>query len=441
VSAIDIFREKLKLNKKGRRTGVYSVCSAHGDVLQAAMLQAKADNSMLLVESTSNQVNQDGGYTGMMPGEFVTFVDGLARAMDFESDMLLLGGDHLGPNSWQHLPSEKAMASAKVLVREYIKAGFQKVHLDASMFLADDQGDRSRPLADEIVAQRTAELCSTAEQAWSRLDKGWPKPVYIIGTEVPAPGAARQVTAAAVTLPEDAARTIALAKKAFYQRQLQSAWERVCGIVVQPGVGFGDDQILDYNHEAAMNLSRIIEGHENLVFEAHSTDYQNPGALAQLVSDHFCILKVGPWLTFAYREALFALAEIENELYECDPENRSLLRHRLEEIMVEDPTHWKTYYSGTAKQKKLKRKFSYLDRSRYYWPDPGLQEVKDKLYFNLKKTGIPLVLLSQYMPNQYRQVRQGQLDNDPGALVFSKIREVLSIYSDACRMRDFMNNA
>jgi len=441
VGAIDIFRERLKLNNKSRRTGVYSVCSAHGDVLQAAMLQAKADKSMLLVESTSNQVNQNGGYTGMMPGEFVTFVNDLARAVEFESDRLLMGGDHLGPNSWQHLPSEKAMANAKVLVREYIKAGFQKIHLDASMFLADDQGDRTRPLADEIVAARTAELCLTAEKVWSRLDKGWPKPVYIIGTEVPAPGAARQFAAAPVTLPEDAARTIALAKQAFYQRDLQSAWERVCGIVVQPGVGFGDDRILDYNHEAAMNLSRIIKGHKNLVYEAHATDYQNPEALAQMVLDHFCILKVGPWLTFAYREALFALAEIENELYECDPENRSLLRHRLEEIMVEDPTHWKKYYSGTAEQKKLKRKFSYLDRSRYYWPEPGLHEAKDKLYFNLRKTGIPLVLLSQYMPNQYRQVRQEKLENDPGALVFSKIREVLSIYSEACRMRDFTTDS
>jgi len=436
MSAIGIFREIIRMNKKGRRTGIYSVCSAQGDVLKAAMLQAKADNSMLLVESTSNQVNQDGGYIGMIPGDFVAFVCDLARAMQFDTDKILLGGDHLGPNTWQHLPSEKAMASAKVLVREYVKAGFQKIHLDASMFLADDQGDRTRPLADEIVAARTAELCLTAEQAWSRFDKGRPKPMYIIGTEVPAPGAARQVTAAAVTLPEDASRTIALAKKAFYLRRLQSAWERVCGIVVQPGVGFGDVQILDYNHEAAINLSQIIKGHENLVYEAHSTDYQNPGALAQMVSDHFCILKVGPWLTFAYREALFALAEIENELYECDPDRRSLLRYRLEEIMVEDPIHWKKYYSGTAKEKKLKRKFSYLDRSRYYWPDRGLHEVKEKLYFNLRKTGIPLVLLSQYMPNQYLQVRQGQLESDPEALVFSKIREVLSIYSDACGIKN-----
>jgi D-tagatose-1,6-bisphosphate aldolase subunit GatZ/KbaZ len=330
MSAIDIFREILMSNKKGRRTGIYSVCSAHEAVLKAGMLQAKEDNSILLIESTSNQVNQDGGYTGMMPRDFVDLVTGLAQEMEFESSMILLGGDHLGPNAWQDLPSKEAMARANILVHGYIKAGFQKIHLDASMFLADDHGDRTKPLADEIVARRAAELCASAEQAWENFRKGCPKPLYIIGTEVPVPGGARQDEAVKVTLPEDAAKTIAVAKKAFYDRQLQSAWERVCGVVVQPGVEFGDDRVIDYNHEATRDLSNEIKNHENFVYETHSTDYQTPQALAQMVPDHFCILKVGPWLTFAYREALFALAEIEKHLYEHSPDSQSFLRKRLE---------------------------------------------------------------------------------------------------------------
>ncbi|CAB1077851.1 hypothetical protein D1AOALGA4SA_5629 [Olavius algarvensis Delta 1 endosymbiont] len=187
MSAIDIFREIIRMNKEGRRTGIYSVCSAQGVVLKAAMMQAKADNSILLVESTSNQVNQDCGYTGMTPGEFVGFI-----------------------------------------------------------------GDR---------------------------------------------------------------------------------------------------------------------------------------------------------------EALFALAEIERELYENIPDRRSYFRQRLDEIMVDDPVHWENYYFETVGEKKLKRKFSYLDRSRYYWTDKGLQGIKENLYGNLRKAGIPLVLISQYMPNQYYQVRQGQFKN------------------------------
>jgi D-tagatose-1,6-bisphosphate aldolase subunit GatZ/KbaZ len=249
---------------------------------------------------------------------------------------------------------------------------------------------------------------------------------------VPVPGGSRQDETVTITRPEDAASTIAVARRAFDRRKLQSAWERVWGVVVQPGVEFGDEQVLDYNHKAAISLSREIKNHENFVYEAHSTDYQSREALVQMVSDHFCILKVGPWLTFAYREALFALVEIEKELYEDHPDRQSFLKKHLEKVMVGNPRHWEKYYAGSEGENKLKRKFSYLDRSRYYWPDPSLHAAREKLYSNLRKSGIPLVLISQYMPNQYRQVRQGQIQCDPEALVFSKIREVIAIYSEAC---------
>lgn len=435
MSAIDIFRKILAHNKNGRRKGIYSVCSAHETVIKASLQQAREDHCILLVESTSNQVNQEGGYSGMQPRDFIDFVTGLSREMAFDARMILLGGDHLGPHTWRHLPAGEAMERASVLVHEYVKAGYQKIHLDASMFLADDPGDRTKPLSDETVAERTAELCLAAERAWKKFRKNCPKPVYVIGTEVPAPGGACESEVVKATLPEDAAKTIAAAKKAFYRRQLQSAWKRVCAVVVQPGVEFGDDYVLDYNHSAAVNLSHEIKNHANFVYEAHSTDYQTPEALRQMVSDHFCILKVGPWLTFAYREALFALAEIEDNLYEGDPDQKSFLMKRLETAMTENPVHWKKYYLGTDSEKRLKRKFSYLDRCRYYWPNEGLRGVEEKLYANLRAKGIPPGLISQYMPDQYHQIRQGRIDCDPEALVLNKVQEVLRVYSEACHAR------
>ena len=84
-------------------------------------------------------------------------------------------------------------------------------------------------------------------------------------------------------------------------------------MVVQPGVEYGDDHIFDYDRAAAAELSRFITTQPGLVYEAHSTDYQTPAALRALVEDHFAILKVGPALTFAYREAVFALELIERE--------------------------------------------------------------------------------------------------------------------------------
>jgi len=116
MAALDIFREILRMNKKGRGVGIYAICSAHETVLKASMLQAKEDNSIVLIESTSNQVNQEGGYTGMTPGNFADYVTGLAQEMELDSNMILLGGDHLGPNTWQHLPAKEAMKRANILV-------------------------------------------------------------------------------------------------------------------------------------------------------------------------------------------------------------------------------------------------------------------------------------------------------------------------------------
>ena len=78
------------------------------------------------------------------------------------------------------------MARADVLIDDYVRAGFRKIHLDCSMSCADDPA----PLSDEIVARRAARLCAVAERAHARA--GGEPPVYVIGTEVPVPGGAAE---------------------------------------------------------------------------------------------------------------------------------------------------------------------------------------------------------------------------------------------------------
>ena len=433
--AIDIFLDLLSLNREGVKKGMYSVCSANADVLEACFKQAKADNSILLVESTSNQVDQFGGYTGMKPAGFVQFVHALARKVGFPENMILLGGDHLGPNPWQNFSAEEAMANAKVLLEEYVKSGYLKIHIDTSMFCADDIGDRTKPLADEIVASRAAVLCCVAEDAWKKYRKGYPKPVYVIGTEVPVPGGSRHAEKEVVpTSPNDAARTIIITKNIFLNAGLAEVWNRVIGVVVQPGVEFGDDQVFKYQREKAKDLSDKIMEFDHLVFEAHSTDYQTEGSLKALVEDHFCILKVGPWLTFAYREALFALEAMEIEILGKDHSELSNLRNTLEGLMLTEPKYWNKYYQGDEKQQCLKRKYSFSDRLRYYWPIPELDSAKNKLFENLQNNKIPTSLLSQFMPVQFYQVCEGLITTDPKELLHSYIQIVSGIYSRACRV-------
>jgi D-tagatose-1,6-bisphosphate aldolase subunit GatZ/KbaZ len=424
-------------HRQGQAVGIYSICSANRYVLEAGMLQASRDHSLLSIESTPNQVNQFGGYTGQTPADFATFVRSVASAMKFPAERILLGGDHLGPHVWRHEPSHEAMAKARELVRSCVQAGYTKIHLDASMRCADDAGDPHSPLADEIVCDRAADLCSAAEEAHQQLDPGAPAPVYVVGTEVPIPGGEQSESQApATTRTEDLQRTLRLANQAFLTRGLQAAWQRVVAVVVQPGVEFGDASVFAYDATAARHLSQHALEHWQGVYEAHSTDYQTPQALRQMVQDHFAILKVGPWLTFAFREAVFALAAIEEE-YLSSKERLTISRVRevLDQAMIENPAHWRGYFHGDERSLRLARKYSYSDRSRYYWPQPRVTAALQQLIDNLTAHRPPTSIISQYLPNQCAAIRAGILSNHPPDLIRSKILEVLDHYAAACGMR------
>jgi len=102
------------------------------------------------------------------------------------------------------------------------------------------------------------------------------------------------------------------------------------------------------------------------VYEAHSTDYQTPGALKGDGADHFAILKVGPWMTFAYREAVFALEAVEKEwLGAARGTSLSSVTDTLEAAMQEKPKPLENYHHGNEAALRIARKYSYSDRSRY----------------------------------------------------------------------------
>ena len=361
-SASERLQEIIHRNRNGEKVGVYAVCSAHPSVLAAAIQQAVDDGSVLHVESTSSQVNQSGGYTGQTPSQFADFIHSAAQQAGLPKHRVLLGGDHLGPYPWREEPSASAINKACELVRACVLAGYNKIHLDASMPCADD----SRNGPDEsTVAHRTAILCRAAESAFQELPSGSSPPLYVIGTEVPAPGGELAAGAApAVSTTEHVHHTLDIFRATFTEQKVISAWERVIGIVVQPGVEFGENVIFDYERQKTKALSAALPKHPALVYEAHSTDYQKPAALAQMVEDHFAILKVGPWLTFAFREAVFALSAIEREsLGHRRAVRTSQVREALEAAMLRNPVYWRSYYRGTGDNHQAVWPAIQLDRS------------------------------------------------------------------------------
>ena len=408
--------------RQGRPKGIYSVCSAHPWALEAAIDQALEDGTDILIEATSNQVNHEGGYTGMLPEDFRLRVTEIAASKGLNESRLILGGDHLGPNPWQNQPAHEALRKAELMVQAYVKAGFQKIHLDASMSCADDHG----PLTGETIARRAAALCAAAEQA-----SGEQKLVYVIGTEVPIPGGATEsLSHLEVTSREAAAETLAVHRQVFKEAGLAQVWPRVIALVVQPGVEFNHDSVVDYDPARAVNLTDLLKDEEGLVYEAHSTDYQRPEAYRNLVRDGFAILKVGPALTFAMREALSALASIETEL--VGPARSSLLMDVLERVMIQDPRYWEHHYTGGEQALHMLRRYSYSDRVRYYWNAPLVKEAVQTLLSNLKQVAIPETMLSAFLPEEYLALRAGAQPPDAHSILIHRIRQVLRGYADAC---------
>ena len=420
-------REQALGKLTGARTalaGITSVCSAHPLVIEAALRRGLAENVPVLIEATCNQVNHEGGYTGMTPMMFRGFVEAIADRVGFPRADLVLGGDHLGPNPWRSLPSQAAMQQAETMVAAYVEAGFHKLHLDTSMGCAGE----AAALADDVTAMRAARLAQVSERAMA----GGNAPVYIIGTEVPPPGGATHaLDELAVTGAEAARKTLTVHQTAFAAAGVESALDRVIGIVVQPGVEFGNANVAIYQPERARDLSAALTDMPGLVFEAHSTDYQPASALMALVEDGFAILKVGPGLTFALREALYGLDVIATELG-IAPVGDSLAE-TMEQLMLSNPGHWQSHYPGAPSEQKLQRHFSYSDRIRYYWPETAAGSAVDRLYECFVGRDIPETLISQYLGRLYPLVTSGTIEPRAEALCLAAIGQALDPYYMATR--------
>ena len=407
--------------RAGHPKGITSVCSAHPLVIEATLRLALETGEPALIETTCNQVNQDGGYTGMRPADFRVLVETIADKVGLKRDSILLGGDHLGPNPWKGLPAEEAMAKADVMIADFAEAGFTKLHLDTSMGCDGEPAVQS----DEVTAERAARLAEIAEAHISGM-----APVYVIGTEVPVPGGAlEEIDDLKVTTPEAVVRTYEIHRQAFARRGLADAFSRVIALVVQPGVEFGHSNVVHFDPDKARDLSASLETLPGLVFEAHSTDYQKGAGLAALVDNGFAILKVGPWLTFALREALYGLDAIADVLDGHPPRQR--LMAEMEKLMLASPGNWNKYYSGSDAELWLQRHFSYSDRIRYYWPDQGAVASVAALRDRLEGRFIPEPLVSQYLPAFASGMTAKTMDD----VLIAAIRQVLEVYAAAARGR------
>ncbi|WP_373356619.1 class II D-tagatose-bisphosphate aldolase non-catalytic subunit [Pseudoroseicyclus sp. CXY001] len=419
-------RALLARNLGGAPLALTSVCSAHPLAIRGACEAAREAGQIALIEATCNQVNQEGGYTGLTPADYAARVRAAAAEAGLAEGRLLLGGDHLGPHPWRHLPAEEAMTRAEAMVAAYVAAGFGKIHLDCSMRCAGDP----EALPEPVIAARAARLAAAAEAALGTAPEE-SRPIYVIGTEVPPPGGMGAGHEIAPTEAGAVRATVEAHRQAFAAAGLERAFSRVVAVVVQPGLDFGNDSVHHFAPDAADALAAEAPALGGLVYEAHSTDYQRREAYPALVARHFAILKVGPAVTFALREALYALEAIERELA---PEAPSNLRAVMEAEMLAAPSDWQGHYSGA--EAAWLRHFSWSDRIRYYWARPAAAEAVARLEANLDARPWPLPLVSQSLPDCAEALARGDLPMRVNDVALARIRAALAPYYGASAAHD-----
>lgn len=415
----DILRRIIAANRGGAGVAIPSVCTAHPEVLAACLMRAEALDRPIVVEATSNQVNHQGGYTGMTPADFVSEINRIADQTGTSRARITLGGDHLGPQVWRAGTAEAAMAEARRMVADYAAAGFAKIHLDCS------EGCASEPaqLPDDITARRSADLARVA------LDAA-PDPgalIFVIGTEVPPPGGARTDAhgAIAATRPQAARATLAAHAGAFAAAGLGAALPQIGGLVVQPGVEFTPMTVHHLPRDRDPGLLAALADWPGVTLEAHSTDYQHPDAYPALAGLGFGFHKVGPALTFAWRQALYALEHLSVLMGAPDDDG---LRATMEQLMLADPRHWQGHYRGDAAAARLQRHFGLADRIRYYWPQPQAVRAVARLLDRLSRADLPEPLLWQVFAPQVIERARSLPGPLPQALAMASVQLALDPY-------------
>jgi len=432
-TAASMLEAVVQRQKQGEPFGMYAACTANAYAIRAVLQQALRDGTVALIESTASQVNLSGGYTGLTPHRFRRQVLQMAMQIGLPSDRIIVGGDHIGLHPWRHASADHALQQASALASACVQAGYRKIHLDTTTPCGDEarQSDGSLPL--ELISRRAADLCRVAER--TARQAGFSPPYYVIGSDVPSPGGGDMAEKAVpVTDAEQVGETVSACRRAFEDRGLSNAWQRVLALVVQTGAEFRPRKVHPYASDRMQPLVAYIQRQvDHLVFEAHSTDFQTPAALARMVADHFGILKVGPALTYAMREAFFALARIEKD---ASGGRKSVtdayLPAIMEDLMVSDPGSWQHYYQGSEEELAYLRRHAYSDRIRYYWSRPEAQAALERLFATLRQTPPPLSLVLHHLPEAGQKIRDGRLANDPEQIVLDRIGAVANRYARAC---------
>ncbi len=336
----------MKINKILKKKALPSFCTGNMDVLNSIMFFCHLKKLPCLIECTSNQVNQNGGYTKKTPKKFIEEINKLRKKTKLNKNQLFLGGDHLGPLPWKNKKKKIALKNSVNLIESFLKEKFCKIHIDTSIKCKDDD-----IFNNEIIFQRTKDILKH-----SRIKKKLKGKFLIIGSEVPLSGSGDNKRIILTNIKQIKNESLKFKKTL---KGLNLRISRKFGLVVEPGMKYMHSSIKKPNLKKFTDKAKFSKKN-NFVFEAHSTDYQPLNILRKLTKNNFKFLKVGPELTYSYSRSIFYMQNLESKF---DFKIKSNIKSRVFNIMKNNKKHWKNYYSNKKSKLLLNSK---LDRMRYY---------------------------------------------------------------------------
>ncbi|MCI2082971.1 MAG: class II D-tagatose-bisphosphate aldolase, non-catalytic subunit [Bacteroidales bacterium] len=366
-----------ELNAKGYKpVTLFAACPNSVAVVKAAFRAAKRNNAPIIFAATLNQIDCDGGYTGMTQEDFVRTAREEAGRSGYQGDYII-AIDHGGP--WlkdiqriEKWPYEKAMAAVKRSYEAAVTAGYDMIHVDPTVDINVPKGEI---IKIEVVAQRTVELISHIEKF--RKSKGLPRISYEVGTEEVHGGLADEAVFD---------RFLHLLKAGLEREGCSDAWPKF--IVGKVGT---DLHTTFFDSKVARDLADKVRPYGSFIKGHYTDDVSNPEEypLAGMGAAN-----VGPEFTVCEYDALEELENREKKLYD---ENRVATLSKMTEVLerlVIDSGRWKKWilpgessddFSSIGAER---RRWLIRTSARYIWQSPEAMAARWKLYGNMEENGI-----------------------------------------------------
>ncbi|MBN2347975.1 MAG: class II D-tagatose-bisphosphate aldolase, non-catalytic subunit [Bacteroidales bacterium] len=366
---------ELKVESGIHRT-IFAACPNSLAVIKAALKSAKRCNAPIKFATTLNQVDIDGGYTGLTQKEFVSTIRQEARIINFTGPVII-AIDHGGPwlkdihtrEKWSY---QKTMDWIKKSFESAIDAGYDLIHVDPTV---DITLPKESIIAVETVVDRTVELIAHTEKY--RKQKNLPKIAYEVGTEEVHGGLAKL---------DVFTKFLELLKKGLAGKGLHDIWP--CFVVGKVGT---DLHTTEFDPEMARTLTAIAGKYGSVIKGHYSDNVNNP---EDYPLSGMGAANIGPEFTEKEYDGLLELEELEASLFKEGRIGKiSGIKKQLWDAVI-NSGRWIKWLSsdetGIDFQNLSPERQEWLVKTgcRYIWENPEVIAARGRLIKNMALNGL-----------------------------------------------------